>query len=283
MTRLFLGGVRCARFMILTLVCLSAAHAQQAALDTTQNAMITGIDKSSVLVEVEPPPPLKLKPADILKMFIAAENKFRETLNQYTFRREVILQTVGEDGQVNGEYIRHSQFVLDDGGRRIERVLYHPKSTLRRLKITKEDIQDLAGSQLFGFDALSLDSYTLTFMGNEILDSQEMYVVDISPRVAPNPHRMKERYFVGRIWVDPRSFQITKVRGKTEPQGKQRFPVFETWRGEMGGPSFFPTRTLADDILHFPNSDIHYRVNVKYSNYKKFRSTVNITESDQVD
>jgi hypothetical protein len=282
MARLFLCGARCARFMILTLVCLSVAHAQRAALDTMKSSMMTGIDKSSVPVEAEPPI-LKFKPADILKLFIATENKFRETLSQYTFRREVILQTVGEDGQVNGEYIRHSQFVLDDGGRRIERVLYHPKSTLRNLKITKEDIQDLAGSQLFGFDASSLDSYNLTFVGTEVLDSQEMYVVDISPKVAPNPHRMKERYFVGRIWVDPRSFQIVKARGKTEPQGKQRFPVFETWRGQMGGPSLFPTRTLADDTLHFPSRDIHYRVIVKYTNYKKFRSTVTLIESDRAD
>jgi hypothetical protein len=242
--------------------------------------MIATTDHSSVTEEAEPPI-MKMKPADILKMFISTENKFRETLNQYTFRREVTLQTVGEDGNVNGEYIRHSQFVFDDSGRRIERVLYHPKSTLRDLKITKEDIQDLAGAQLFGFDALSLDSYNLTFIGTEMLDSREMYVIEISPKVAPNPHRMRERYFVGRVWIDPRTFETAKVQGRTEPQGKQRFPVFETWRGQMGGPALFPARTHADDILHFPQRDIHYRVTVKYSNYKRFRSTVTITEDDQ--
>ena len=49
--RLLLCGERCARFMILTLVFLSATHAQQAALDTTQNAMIIGTAESRVLVE----------------------------------------------------------------------------------------------------------------------------------------------------------------------------------------------------------------------------------------
>src|SRR5258707_14726421 len=90
--------------------------------------------------------------ARILTAFMAAETKVREALNQHTFKRDVTLQTIGPNGEVTGEYIRNSQFIFDDRGRRIERVLFHPASTIHEMRITKEDIQDLVGSQLLGID-----------------------------------------------------------------------------------------------------------------------------------
>ena len=65
--------------------------------------------------------------------------------------------------------------------------------------------------------------------------------------------RMRERFFVGRVWADAGTFQIVKVSGKVEPQGKQRFPTFETWRETSQEHHLFPTRTHADDVLRFPS------------------------------
>src|SRR6185503_10395837 len=103
----------------------------------------------------EPPPPMVLRtPSTIIESFVKAETQLRQSLNQHTFKRDVVLQTIGPNGNVTGEYIRNSQFLFDDRGNRIERVTYHPPSTIREMRITKEDIKDLAGSQLLGVDIL---------------------------------------------------------------------------------------------------------------------------------
>jgi hypothetical protein len=204
--------------------------------------------------------------------------KVRQALNQYMFKRDVVLQTIGPVGEVTGEYLRNSEFIFDDRGRRVERVLFHPASSIHEMRITKEDIQDLAGAQLLGIDIVEATKYNLTYAGIEMVDARRLIAVDVTPLATPDPHHMSERFFVGRVWVDPVTFQIFKIRGVVEPQGKQRFPVFETWRGPAGDGLAFPIRTEADDVLHFRDRDVHYRIKVRYYDYKLFGSKLNITE-----
>jgi hypothetical protein len=216
----------------------------------------------------------------ILTGFVAAEAKVREALNQHTFKRDVVLQTIGPNGEVTGEYIRNSQYVFDDRGRRIERVIFHPASTIHEMRITKEDIQDLEGSQLLGIDIVEASKYQLTYAGTETVDARQLFAVDVTPRVQPDPSHMKERFFIGRVWVDPSTFQIVKLKGIVEPQGKQRFPMFVTWREPIKEALAFPSRTEADDILHFQDRDVHYRIKVRYYDYKLFGSKVSVKEVD---
>lgn len=235
---------------------------------------------SEVAASLDAPPPMTLTPTAILKGFTAAENRFREELKQYAFKRDVVLQTIGPNGEVTGEYIRNSLFVLDDRGARVERVLYHPKSSIKEMKITKEDIQDLAGAQLFGLDISESNSYQITYAGRVNLEGLETFVLDVQPARAPDPHKMKDRFFSGRIWIDPATLQIKKIRGVTLPAGKQRFPVFETYREKSISELLFPTRTYADDVLHFPGLDVHYRIQVRYYDFKRFASRVRVVEVD---
>lgn len=232
-----------------------------------------------VMIDSEPPP-IPRTAEHIVAAFIKKESQLREALNQHTFKRDVVLQTIGPNGEVTGQYIRNSQFLFDDKGNRIERVLYHPASTLKVMKITREDIQDLAGAQLLGIEIAETQKYRLDYAGAEKLGGREVFTIDVSPVQTPNPHRMRERFFVGRVWIDANTFQLIKVHGKVEPQGKQRFPLFETWREIASGDLLLPSRTLADDILRFPHVDVHYRVKVKYYDYKLFASKLTITEID---
>src|SRR6478672_6247080 len=151
--------------------------------------------------------------AAILERFVAAETRVREALNQHTFKRDVVLQTIGPNGQVTGEYIRNSQFLFDDRGNRIERVVYHPSSTIREMRITREDIQDLAGAQLLGVDIAETGKYRLSYGGTELLDSRTAFVIDVAPATTPDSQNMKERFFVGRVWIDGETFRVIKVRG----------------------------------------------------------------------
>jgi len=218
---------------------------------------------------------------EILDRVAANETAFREALNQYGFKRLVVLQTVGPHGEITGQYLRTSQFIFDDHGRRLEKLLFHPKSTIHELRITKEDIQDLAGVQPFGFEASQLDRYRFELLGTDILNGQRTYVISVTPKQAPDPHKMKERYFVGKLWVDATSYTIRKMRGVAEPQGKQRFPVFETVREQVDGNYWFPLATEADDILRFPRQSVHYRISVRYEGYKRFAGKVRIIEEGE--
>jgi hypothetical protein len=226
----------------------------------------------------EEPPAMPPTPQLVLAAFVRTEVQAREALNQHTFKRDVLLQTIGPNGEVTGEYIRNSQFLFDDKGNRIEHVLYHPRSTIQQMRITKEDIQDLAGAQLLGIDITEPSRYRMTYAGREISDSRAVFAIDVAPVETPDPNRMRERFFVGRVWVDADSFQVVKVRGMVEPHGKERFPVFETRRESVNGQLFFPTRTEADETLRFPNIDVHYRIKVRYYAYRRFASKVIITE-----
>jgi hypothetical protein len=230
----------------------------------------------SELLDYAPPPPPRPGSALIIKNFIAAETRFRETLLQFSFKRDVVLETIGPSGAVTGDYLRNSVFVLDDEGNRIERVLYHPQPTMAEMRITKEDVQDLAGSQLFGLELRELDSYNFSHLGEEDFDGRPVFVVAVSPKQEPNPHHMRARFFVGRIWIDAVSFQIVKLQGITEPHGKQRFPNFETKRDLKIENLLFPSSTSGDDVLRFPNKDIHYRITVRYYDFKRFASSVRV-------
>jgi len=263
--------------LLLIFLCAELLAGQQTIASVQSNDSETPATR--ILIESEPPPPPE-SPLSIVAAFIRAEARTREALNQYTFKRQVLLQTIGDRGQVTGQYIRDSQFLFDDRGNRIERVLYHPPSTIREMRITREDIQDLAGAQLLGIDIAESGKYAINYVGRERIDGQDLYALDVLPLLNPDPQRMKDRFFVGRVWIDPGSYRLLRIKGIVEPQGKQRFPNFETIRGDIGDGFLFPVRTEADDILKFPRSDVHYRIKVNYYDYKRFASRLILTELD---
>src|SRR5258705_8983942 len=57
-------------------------------------------------------PELTNDAATILARFVEVETKSREALNQHTFKRDVVLQTIARTGEVTGEYVRNSKFLF---------------------------------------------------------------------------------------------------------------------------------------------------------------------------
>ncbi|MEO7971933.1 MAG: hypothetical protein ABI698_11575 [bacterium] len=275
------GSLLTSSFGLLALLLLSvyAIAAQETSIVAQANQYFPA-HVSSVSIDDSEPPPMPLSPKAIIAAFLKSEVATREALNQHTFKRAVVLQTIGPNGQVTGEYIRNSQFLFDDRGNRIERVLYHPASTIREMRITREDIQDLAGAQLLGVDIAETGKYRLSYLGMEILDARTAFIINVAPATTPDAQQMKERYFVGRVWIDANTFNVIRVKGVVEPQGKQRFPIFETSRSLVADALVFPSLTTADQTLRFPARDVHYRINVKYYDYQRFASKVTITEMD---
>lgn len=220
-------------------------------------------------------PPVNVE--EIVRAFTAKETEFRHALADYAFTRDATVQTIGMGGQITGEYHRTSQFVFNDNNERFEKITYFPQPTLTELTVTQEDLEDLGGVQPFALEAAKIGQYNFNYLGKERLDELDTYVFDVAPKVIPK--KISERFFQGRIWVDQQDLQIVKVKGKGVPEGNQRFPIFETYRQQIDGHYWFPTYTFADDQLDFPNGQsVHVRMLVRYTDFKRFRSKVRITD-----
>ena len=225
-----------------------------------------------------------LPPAEvdrIIREFTSKEAQFRTALNEYAFKRDALLQSIGMGGQVTGEYHRVSQFTFDDRGNRFEKINFFPMPSFQG--VTQEDLEDLGGVGPFALEPSKVDRYVIRYVGKEKIDELNLYVFDVTPKVIPNPKKTKERLFTGRVWVDDQDLQIVKTRGKGVPETKiNKFPIVETYREQIDGQWWFPTYSYADEELIFDSGDVlHLRMKVKYTDFEVARARVRIFEVDE--
>jgi len=241
----------------LTFLLPEVSRAQEGPLDTSQPTGIT--------------------PEDIIKRFASKETEFKTAREQYTYRQDVKVQTLDGD-TVDGEYHEVFDVVFDNQGRRLENVVFAPQSSLVRIQMSPEDLDDIRHRLPFVLTSEEIPEYDILYVGQQQEDELHCYVFDIAPKRIVG----KKRYFQGRIWVDDHDFQIVKTFGKTVPDIRSKknenlFPKFTTWREQIDRQYWFPTYTKADDQLHFSSGDVHIREIVKYENYKRFGSKTKIT------
>ena len=264
MKRLFLSSSALALFFLICLTPCETASAQG------KTGISSGPTKTNAPVDVN----------RIISTVAAKETEFHQALNNYVFKRDALIQTIGFGGQITGEYHRISEFTFDDRGQRFEKINFFPPPTLTEVEFTQEDLEDLGGIEPYALETSKIDQYKFTYLGKEHIDELDLYVFDVAPKVMPK--KVSERFFQGRIWVDDRDLQIVKVKGKGVPEGKQRFPTFDTYREQIDGRYWFPTYTSADEELEFPHGQtVHIRMVVRYTDYKRFRSDVKIIEEGE--
>jgi muconolactone delta-isomerase len=228
-----------------------------------------------------PLPPVEVE--RIVKIFTAREAQFRRALNEYSFKRDAVLQSLGMGGQITGEYHRVSLFTFDDQGTRYEKISYFPMPSFQ--SITQEDLDDLGGISPFALEPSKIGQYDFKYVGKEKIDELNLYVFDVSPKVMPDPKKTKERFFSGRIWVEDQDLQIVKTKGKGIPETKKnKFPTVETYREQIDGRYWFPTYSYADEELVFDSGEVlHIRMKVKYTDFELARAKVKIIEIDDPD
>jgi hypothetical protein len=228
----------------------------------------------------QPPQPVD----EIIQKFATREKEFRAARANYVYRQDNRVQTLSADDRVTGEWHEVWDITFDPNGRRVERVISAPPSTLRDISLTPEDLQDLREIQPFVLTTDDIGKYSVKYLGKEKVDEIDCYVFD----VAPKRIEKGQRYFQGQIWVDDRDLQIVKTYGKAVPDikkgdGENLFPRFETYREQIDGKYWFPTYTRAVDTLQFSNGAKRIRQIVKYDNYKQFQSNVKLTFGDAVE
>lgn len=228
---------------------------------------------------LNPAQPKGITAEQIIQKFAAKEAIFKDARNHYTYTQEIVVQTLDGD-TVDGEFREVNDILYDDQGHRIEEVKYAPPSTLTRVSITEQDLDDFRHRLPFVLTTEDLPEYDVSYLGQQHVDELDTYVFELTPKHVDK--KGGPRFFQGRIWVDNRDFQIVKTCGRNVPdihkKGQENLtPKFVTYREQIDGQYWFPTYTRADDILHFSSGDIHIREILKYTSYKRFGVKTRIT------
>jgi hypothetical protein len=231
------------------------------------------------LRQEQPPIPVE----EIIKRFSEKERDFRIARANYTYRQDVSVQELNAQDRVMGEYRLVSDITFDATGKRTERIVRAPASTLKNIGLTAQDLQDIREIQPFVLTSDDIVKYNLKYAGKEKVDEIDCYVFEVAPKTIEKG----QRYFQGQIWVDDQDLQIVKTYGKAVPDIKDKgqenlFPRFETYREQID-QYWFPTYTKAVDTLKFSSGSQRIRQVIKYENYKKFEADVKLSFGDAVD
>jgi hypothetical protein len=221
---------------------------------------------------------------DIIRQFAEKEKEFRAARANYVYRQDIRVQTLNANDRVTGEWHQVWEVTFDPSGKRVEKVVSAPASTLQDIQLTAEDLQDFREIQPFVLTSDDIGKYDVKYLGKEKIDEIDCYVFDVGPKKMEKG----QRYFQGQIWVDDKDLQIVKTYGKPVPDIRTKnnenlFPRFETYREQIDGKYWFPTYTRAVDTLQFSGRAQRMREIIKYDKYKKFEADVKLTFGDAVD
>jgi len=201
----------------------------------------------------------------------------------------VRFNTISEEtGRPDGEYHQVTDITFDGAGRREERVVFAPQNTIERVIMTENDFKDIEKRLPFILTAPELPDYNITYLGKQKVDDLDTYVFDVAPKELVKGHR----YFQGKAWVDQQDNEIVLVNGlnvpqDTRPGNADLSPPFTTYYQQIDGKYWFPTYTKAEGTLHFPaqngalSEDVHVRTVVKYTDYKRYHTSVTILYNGQ--
>lgn len=229
-----------------------------------------------------------IPPEQIIQKFAAKESQFRHAMDQYTYTRSVRIETINDDSKTDGAYQQVTDISYDGKGAKLEHVTFAPASSLERIMMSPADMSDIEHRLPFVLTTEDLPLYNITYVGSQKVDDLDTYVFD----VAPKKIEKNQRYIQGRIWVDQRDLQIVVVNAKNVPDdlrvGHEDLSLpFTTYREQVDGQYWFPVYSKADGVLHFSggkgymSQDVHVRSIVKYSNYKRFGTSIKITFEGQ--
>ena len=215
------------------------------------------------------------------------ESAFAKARENYTFRQTVVMQTINDDnGKPDGEYRQVTDVGFNRDGTRNESVVFAPQNTLERVIIDQSDFEDLRLRIPLVLTSEDLPNYDVKYLGKQKVDELDTYVFEATPKNAD----LKHRYFEGKVWVDQKDLEIVMINGKNVPDDlkHQHFSIpFTTYYEQVDTVNWFPTYTRADGTVHFaaskdgPATDIHMRNTVKYTDYRRYRSSARIIYNGQ--
>lgn len=216
-------------------------------------------------------PPKGMTAEELIQKFAAEEAKVKEARTHYTYTQDVMVRTL--DGEkVDGQFHEIATVSYDSKGKRSENVTFAEQSTLRGISLSQQDMEDIRVFMQWMLPTEEVPQYKLTYAGQQHVDDLDTYVFHVEAK----KEEKNKRYFLGRIWVDNRDFQIVKLCGKSVPevihvkkgQSMDIRPMFVGYRKFVDG-MWFPAYARVDDTLHFQVQAVHVREIVKFTGYKR--------------
>ena len=215
--------------------------------------------------------PKNLSLPDLIQKFVAGEDRVKDARSHYSYTQDVMVQTLDDKG-VTGQFHQIASISFDDKGKRVENVTFSEQPTLRDIRISAEDWDDIRVFMPWILTKDELPQYNLTYAGQQHVDDLDTYVFHI----APKKEEKNRRYFEGRLWVDDRDLQVVKLCGKSVPQsirpkknqGEDVRPTFVTYRQIVDG-NWFPAYSRVDDTIQFATGSVHVREVVKFTGFKR--------------
>jgi hypothetical protein len=225
---------------------------------------------AATVVRAQPPQPGEAPP-NLARRIAHLESETQAARSDYTYRQTVVFAELDAHGAETGEYREVRDVIFSPQHERTEQVIGKPLETLKRLKMTDEDFQDIRGIQPFVMTEDQLWNYETRFRGDENIDGVDCWVLQVRPRQILQGQRL----FDGMLWADKQDFSIVRLEGRAVPQMLSRqsenlFPRFTTVRERVDGVHRFPVATYADDTLPFSTGLQRVRMTIRYTQYKRF-------------
>lgn len=210
-----------------------------------------------------------------MRLVAAREQASEDERSRYLYRQEVLLEELQPRG---GFYREIREVIFSPQGERTERAVRPPEDHLKRLRMTKEDFDDMRNIQPLLLTPAVLPLYEVRTRGDELLERHDCWVLQVKPKQILDGMRL----FEGLIWVEKTSLAVVRIEGRAVPPVHRRgqenlFPRFITVREPVGGEYWFPVSTIADDTLEFSSGPQRIRLTIRYSGYKRFGAESKIT------
>jgi hypothetical protein len=105
-----------------------------------------------------------VNPDEIIQKFAAKETAFARARENYTYRQTVKIQTITDSDAVDGRYEIVEDIIFSPDGKRTEKVVRAPVSTLVRLQLSPEDLEDLRNVQPFVLTTNEIPQYDIRYL-----------------------------------------------------------------------------------------------------------------------
>src|SRR5262245_1710172 len=119
---------------------------------------------------------------EIVRKFAEKEKEFKTARANYVYRQDIRVQTLNANDRVTGEWHQVWEVTFDTSGKRVERVVSAPPSTLQDISLTAEDLQDFREIQPFVLTSDDIGKYEVKYLGKEMIDEIDCYVFDVAPK-----------------------------------------------------------------------------------------------------
>ena len=210
-------------------------------------------------------------PGDLARLAAQREAETETERNEYTYRQTVTLDEMDAKGAARGQYREVRDVIFSPTHERSETLIGKPLLNLKNLILTGQDFDDIRNIQPLVLTSDRLPRYETKFRGEEPMDGLDCWVLQVRPRQILEG----QRFFDGLLWIEKKEYNIIRMEGRAVPEirttkTENLFPRFTTIRKPVDGKHWFPAGTYADDTLHFKGGAIRERLQIVYSQYKRF-------------